>query len=444
MTTPADAAIGATPGADPTATSSVAATPEADGDGAAGTAVPVEAAQRGGRLEFLDAIRGLAAVAVLLGHLLEPLSRRYTIWEHTTFRPGEFGVVLFFLTSGFIIPASLERHSSVGRFWTGRVLRLYPLYLSCIAGAFVLHHTGHFGLAPDWDGARSWLLNATMVQNFVAGPQALGNAWTLAYEMVFYLAMTLLFLGRRHQQSVTLAVGLLLAAVAVGTFIPNRLLVPFTLRHWIIVGALAAGLALAMLAKVRPTLRSRVLAVLLSGVVVAGVANRPEDLYLSLMFFGTMFVGTVVYRALHGQVPVRTAVAVYVAALALMAVAFWTNLTPYADPSTGAQINWHAETLTFWAAYGVFGLGLALRHRHFPRVVTYVGKISYSLYLVHPLVLYSVPWASTKELTYLRWIVGSTLLAIATYHLIEQPFQKWGRTLSRRVAVHADDLADPT
>lgn len=404
-------------------------------------AAPIEAAQRGGRFEFLDAIRGLAATAVLAGHALEPISTRYTVWEHSTFRPGEFGVVLFFITSGFIIPASLERHGAVGRFWTGRVFRLYPLYLACILGAFILHQTGHFGLAPDWDGAKSWLLNATMVQNFIAGPQALGNAWTLAYEMVFYLAMTLLFLGGRHRRSATIAVGLLLAGVAVGKFVPSRLLYPVVTRNWVIVGAAAVGVALLFLRWVPATVRSRSWAVALACLVVAGVANRPEDMFISMLFFGTMFVGTVVYRALHGEVPVRTAVCVYVAAMGIILVAFWTNLTPYADPSTGAQINWHAETLTFWAAYGLFAVALLARNWHFPRLVTYVGKISYSLYLVHPLVLYSVPWASRRAYTYGRWVAGSFILAMVTYHLIEQPFQKWGRRLAKRVPIHPDDAA---
>lgn len=401
----------------------------------------VAAAQRGGRLEFLDAIRGLAAVSVLLGHCLEPLSTRYVVWEHETFRPGEFGVVLFFITSGFIIPASLERHGAVGRFWTGRVFRLYPLYLACLGGAFVLNQLGHFGLPADWEGTKSWLLNATMVQNFVSGPQALGNAWTLAYEMVFYLGMTLLFLGGRHRRSAMIAVGLLLSAVAVGNFVPTRLLYPFVARNWLAVGAVAVGVALLFLRWVPQTVRSRTLAVGLAAVVVAGVANRPEDLFIALLFFGTMFVGTTVYRALHGQIAVRTAVAVYLGAMAAILVAFWANLTPYADPVTGARINWHAETLTFWAAYAVFGLGLLARHRHFPRIATYVGKISYSLYLVHPLVLFSTGWASTRTITYLRWVIGSFILAMLTYHLIEQPFQRWGRRVSRTVTVHRDDIA---
>lgn len=201
------------------------------------------------------------------------------------------------------------------------------------------------------------------------------------------------------------------------------------------------GVALLFTRWVPATVRSRAMAVGLALVVVAGVANRPEDMFIALLFFGTMFVGTVVYRALHGELPIRTAVIVYASAMLILPVAFWANLTPYTDPTTGAQINWRAETLTFWAAYGLFAVALLARNRHFPRLITYVGKISYSLYLVHPLVMFSVPWASRRAFTYGRWVAGSFVLAMLTYHLIEQPFQKWGRKLSKRVAIHPDDVA---
>lgn len=43
------------------------------------------------------------------------------------FDPGIFGVVAFFLVSGYIVPASLERRGDVQAFWIGRLFRLYPL-----------------------------------------------------------------------------------------------------------------------------------------------------------------------------------------------------------------------------------------------------------------------------------------------------------------------------
>src|SRR5207237_10271908 len=88
-------------------------------------AKPVKAQQR---LQFLDAVRGIAAFTVAVQHTVETVSPSYLKWSHEVFRPGEWGVILFFVSSGFIIPVSLERYRSVGRFWIGRFFRLYPLY----------------------------------------------------------------------------------------------------------------------------------------------------------------------------------------------------------------------------------------------------------------------------------------------------------------------------
>ena len=46
---------------------------------------------------------------------------------------GLYGVLVFFLVSGYIIPASLERHGRVRTFWIGRVFRIYPLWSSLCA-----------------------------------------------------------------------------------------------------------------------------------------------------------------------------------------------------------------------------------------------------------------------------------------------------------------------
>jgi peptidoglycan/LPS O-acetylase OafA/YrhL len=39
---------------------------------------------------------------------------------------GLYGVFVFFMVSGYIVPASLERRGSVRGFWVSRVFRLYP------------------------------------------------------------------------------------------------------------------------------------------------------------------------------------------------------------------------------------------------------------------------------------------------------------------------------
>ncbi|MFC7107853.1 acyltransferase family protein [Nonomuraea rubra] len=82
------------------------------------------------RLAWLDALRGIGALAVVAEHLLPwflPALRPY--W----FSLGVYGILVFFLVSGYIIPTSLERHGDVRAFWISRFFRLYPLYLAVIA-----------------------------------------------------------------------------------------------------------------------------------------------------------------------------------------------------------------------------------------------------------------------------------------------------------------------
>ena len=91
------------------------------------------------RTNNLDLIRLVAALAVLWGHTsffapdiygeLDPVmwisgGREY---------PGSVAVQAFFLISGILISASMERHRSVEKFLIARFARLWPGYMVCIA-----------------------------------------------------------------------------------------------------------------------------------------------------------------------------------------------------------------------------------------------------------------------------------------------------------------------
>jgi len=71
------------------------------------------------RLDFLDALRAVAALAVILQHGLELSVPGFMVWTTRNFSFGQAGVCLFFLISGFIIPLSLEKSGSNIRFWCG-------------------------------------------------------------------------------------------------------------------------------------------------------------------------------------------------------------------------------------------------------------------------------------------------------------------------------------
>ena len=91
------------------------------------------------RLDFLDALRGIAALLVVVQHVGE----RYIGWipgfAATWFSFGRFGVTIFFLVSGFVIPYAFEKENAVRSFWIKRFFRLYPLYWLSLGLTLIAH-----------------------------------------------------------------------------------------------------------------------------------------------------------------------------------------------------------------------------------------------------------------------------------------------------------------
>jgi peptidoglycan/LPS O-acetylase OafA/YrhL len=388
---------------------------------------------RRGRLEFLDALRGIAALSVALQHGAELLWPGYLRWSVEVFRPGEFGVFVFFLCSGFIIPASLEKYGDLRRFWTGRVFRLFPLYwfvllvvvaLSVLLAAYPL---------PQGAGRLGLLANLTMVQDFLAEPNVIGAAWTLAFEMCFYIACSVLFLAGLQRRSAAVALPLLTAGALTGVVVPSFILATHSRRGYAFVLAatiiFAAGAAWLTRHRGR---RAQVVVIGLSAVLVPLVLNRGESWWFAMMMFGTMFAGTVVYRWHRGQTSSRTAALVVLFAVAAMLVGSILNVEDRIDPTVAnAHHTWRPEFLTYVVAIGVFGAALALRHRSFPRLLIYLGTISYSIYLVHATAIHVIPVLANPVVTYLVWMAAVVAVSMVTYHAIEKPFQDIGHRLVR-------------
>src|SRR5687768_11000857 len=81
------------------------------------------------RQAWLDALRGVAVLAVVFEHLLDPLFPEVRANISPWFNFGQYGVMVFFLVSGYVVPVSLERRGSIAGFWINRVFRLYPLWI---------------------------------------------------------------------------------------------------------------------------------------------------------------------------------------------------------------------------------------------------------------------------------------------------------------------------
>ncbi|MBL1074770.1 acyltransferase [Nocardia sp. 2] len=408
------------------------------------SAAPVERVVRGrgGRYEFLDALRGLAALAVVLQHSAERLFPAYFRFSQAHFGLGEFGVFVFFLVSGFIIPASLERGRSLGAFWVGRFFRLFPLFWACLIAAMILHSFNRYEVPAGYmdQPVLNFLANLTMVQFFLGGwdIQIIGASWSLSYELVFYLFLSLLLIARRNRASVPLAV-LAILLIAPGAALPPALLTgsqaDVVTRSIVVVATILVAVLFARLAGDR---RAALAAILLAFLAVPLVLNQPGPSVLTVGYFATMFVGTVLYRMTSGEISAKRGWAVFAFAVGVI---FGISLLapPSVDPITGVSVHWLKQPTTIIAAFVLFALALLLRGRSFPRPLLFLGRISYSLYLIHALILDGPRWTTSVAgipapwLTLCTWVAAAILIAALTYRTIEKPFHNLGHRMIARI-----------
>lgn len=169
-----------------------------------------------GRLRSIDALRGAAALGVVLYHaagtIVLPASssgiERWTIQPVQWFSSfGYTGVFLFFVISGFCIHLQWARVAATGAtpqihflaFWKRRARRLYPPYLAALALYLII---AAFTSRVEFNAFYVWdvSLHLLMLHNLDARTvySINGVFWTLAIEEQLYLAyFLLLFLRRR-------------------------------------------------------------------------------------------------------------------------------------------------------------------------------------------------------------------------------------------------------
>jgi peptidoglycan/LPS O-acetylase OafA/YrhL len=153
----------------------------------------------GHRLQALDALRGVAALAVVGYHYTTRYLELYgTGAEPSVTVPwGHYGVNLFFIISGFVIFMTLARTRRPMDFVVSRFSRLFPAYWVAIAITFAV--TSAFVLPGKTVTVWQALANGLMLHGFARVPHVDGVYWTLEVELLFYAAMLALYAsGRLH------------------------------------------------------------------------------------------------------------------------------------------------------------------------------------------------------------------------------------------------------
>lgn len=159
----------------------------------AGTVQP-ERAQAVARREFnsaTHALRGLASFAVFWAHLLGGTAEHiyasnseYVSLINAPWCLGRWGVVLFFAISGFVILPSVRRYT-LGEFALRRALRLYPLFLALSLLFVVLNALSNE--YPHTNNLTAVVSGLLFLNLFTHTDQLTPNAWSLTYEVMFYI-----------------------------------------------------------------------------------------------------------------------------------------------------------------------------------------------------------------------------------------------------------------
>lgn len=339
----------------------------------------------GQRLQHIDGLRGIAALLVVLQHSMQMVREGGSQMFDAVLMNinlGRFGVALFFLISGLVVPFSIRGDKPLRNFAISRFFRLYPAYWLSLA---VFVAIGYFWFAPF--GAVRVLANITMLQGLIGQAWDVGPGyWTLFYELLFYFACASLYwLKLLHNVTVNAVIVLVTVSIPI---IP-----------------MAMG---------------------------PDIGSNEVDGWEMPFLLGLFFLGMLLRRAfIEGDAPAMRYAAFLVPLVILVAMLLGGSL--YGVPAN-RNIYFSPIPLTTSMALPVLVFVLVLWLRPVPpRILLYLGSISYSVYLFQDVGLLLLP----KVLPPAQWgviyalaVVGLTvLIAAGVYRFVERPMQAVGRRL---------------
>jgi len=154
------------------------------------------------RYEYIDALRGFAVFGVFVVHVFNPIIGKMSkFWAHFAAN-GARGVQLFFIISALTLFMSLDRrsdeHNKTLNFFIRRFFRIAPLFYLAIVAYLFMNGMGPRYWLGDAPRITTWNIAATAL--FINGwypywiNSVIGINWTIAVEASFYLLVPFLFL----------------------------------------------------------------------------------------------------------------------------------------------------------------------------------------------------------------------------------------------------------
>lgn len=137
-------------------------------------------------------LRGLAALLVFSSHSLGGFIKHDNQADFSVadslINIGVFGVEMFFFLSGYVIYLT-SRNTKGKDFIKKRFWRIYPVFLLFTCLFFVLNAFSQ--LYPQKDNVIFLINNITFINLFTNSPALTPNAWSITYEIMYYIAIFL-------------------------------------------------------------------------------------------------------------------------------------------------------------------------------------------------------------------------------------------------------------
>ena len=354
------------------------------------------------RYKHIDSLRGLAVLLVVWLHVSEVYinlsssvknngTLLYDFAWYINF--GRIGVVIFFAISGFVLLKSIRgnRINGIKEFLIKRFFRLYPAFwLSVFMGAYVMQLFGH-NMSFE-----KIIANMTMLPQMFNQEMVLGLYWTLEVELIFYFVGLILFLLKSSQKPINL---FLISIFFLFVFVISKIMFVINTEH-------------------------------------IGLAIIP--LNLSIMFWGAL--GRSYYdnsnlniNLFNKNISIKLLfITLSIIILIIPLLHFFKGII--SDDFKNIQIG-----ISYIIGILVFLL-LSTKFKIYNKFLVWIGTISYSIYLFHPIVFYSLFWwlknyapLSFTEMHLVVYLIINFMLSIVfgsiIYYLIEKPSIRYSHYL---------------
>ncbi|WP_061935006.1 acyltransferase [Aureimonas sp. AU22] len=321
-------------------------------------------------------LRGIASLMVLFAHMTGGMAE-HVYASNTAYVEGivpywnfgTFGVDLFFVISGFVILPSALRYTW-REFAARRFMRLYPLFFALSLVFIAVNALTH--IQPEANDPFTIAIALTFLDLFTSTEQLTPNAWSLTFEVWFYI-FTALGVYAILRRPTLLARGVLVAAVAA------------FLAYYPITSYFIAGLCVRLAYDRWDGLRS-------------GRHWLAEAAMLGTCVF-LASLGHYNYDWIEFRNPVLT--------LLILATAGYFALAVSRNSLTTRIVS--------------------------HRAILYFGTISYSLYLVHPYIYYAMRLVFVRAGLFTTDVASSAVLFMAATvlavipvtHLVHVLFERW-------------------